>query len=317
MTRYPYRWHPIAVFQSTRDEQKVDTALKHYDLREPREINWGFPLTVYQIDHVPGRKDVMHTHWHAEHEIVYVVRGSATFRVGESAFEMGPGDFCFVNSGQTHGGNFAGSEGCLYRAIVFRMSLLSSNSGDDCDLEYISRLAQNKLRLSPFHPFQSAKRDQLQESIQELVRLWDERPPAFKLRIKGTLYSILSDMVEGNLIEESQDDESYEDETMVQKVMDHIASNLGSKVTLDELSSFSHMSKYHFCRWFKSYTGMRPLEFVNSARIHKAAGLLSIGTTLSDTATQVGFNDMTYFSRVFKEYMEVSPTAFQHEFRSR
>ena len=94
----------------------------------------------------------------------------------------------------------------------------------------------------------------------------------------------------------------------INKVFDYIESHLEDEMTLDELARVACFSKYHFSRLFSAITGETLFQFINRVRIEKAASLL-IGDkskSITDIAFQVGFSDISIFSRNFKQVFGVS-----------
>jgi AraC-like DNA-binding protein len=74
----------------------------------------------------------------------------------------------------------------------------------------------------------------------------------------------------------------------------------------------THMSRCHFCHTFRNVTGKNLQEYVNELRVEKAKILLrDTDLNITEIANSVGFNDLNYFSRVFKRGAEVSPRKFR------
>ncbi|MNO04942.1 Regulatory protein SoxS [compost metagenome] len=72
------------------------------------------------------------------------------------------------------------------------------------------------------------------------------------------------------------------------------------------------MSEGQFCRFFKSMTRQTPMDYVNSYRIRQAAEMLRVeDRKISDIALEVGFDNISYFIRVFRKMMKCSPSAFR------
>lgn len=289
--------------------------LNHSDLQESREQNPQFPLYIYPNISVPRQREVLYTHWHNEHEIIYIHEGSATFRIGENSWVLGPGDVLIVNSREIHGAHSAGVDGLLWHAVVFDMSLLASENGDECDAEYVIPICHNQLKLASYHSVNDLNASELSHNVLEIINLFEVQPPGFRLKIKGLLFNILYTMaLNGSIQLNTMDEFQFREERLMQEVMCYIGEHIDSSISLEELASITRMSKYHFCRWFKKYTEMRLVQYINSTRIHRAASLLKAGEKISEAAYQVGIDDLTYFSRVFKKYMQVSPTTYRRQF---
>ena len=88
----------------------------------------------------------------------------------------------------------------------------------------------------------------------------------------------------------------------------YINNNLLESVDGDTLADICRLSKAQMYRLFKQETGMTPTEYRNKVRVEKACQLLSTGEYyVYEVATELGFENISYFNRVFKEYMGVSP----------
>ena len=76
------------------------------------------------------------------------------------------------------------------------------------------------------------------------------------------------------------------------------------------------VSYAHFRRLFEQFFQVPPGAFLLSARLEKAAGLLS-GTTLTirEIAHECGFQDEFYFSRIFKKYRALPPKSYRQNYR--
>ncbi len=71
------------------------------------------------------------------------------------------------------------------------------------------------------------------------------------------------------------------------------------------------MSKYHFLRLFKEYTGMTPHQYWLNIRINRGRQALRSGVPVSDIANHLGFNDLSHFNRRFKPVFGITPRQYQ------
>jgi AraC family transcriptional regulator len=68
----------------------------------------------------------------------------------------------------------------------------------------------------------------------------------------------------------------------------------------------------HFARVFREVTGWAPKDYILHARIQRAAALLRESShTVSQIATLLGYQDISFFSRQFRDRMGVSPGRFR------
>jgi len=79
-------------------------------------------------------------------------------------------------------------------------------------------------------------------------------------------------------------------------------------MTLEALSRRVHLSIPHLCAQFKRYFGVSVIGYVIQLRLHQAAYLLQDQTlTITDVARRVGYDDIFYFSKLFKSRYGASP----------
>lgn len=98
----------------------------------------------------------------------------------------------------------------------------------------------------------------------------------------------------------------------VYKVIEYIRANYYKKISLDEIARYVNFSKTYLSRIFKEETGENISMYINKIRIEKAKLLLSDkGTSLVDVANMVGFEDQSYFTKVFKAITGIPPKKYK------
>ena len=98
----------------------------------------------------------------------------------------------------------------------------------------------------------------------------------------------------------------------VYRAMEYIRSNFGRKITLEEIASYVHLSGSHLSGTFHKETGQTISAYINHVRIEKSKQLLAASQTpIAEVAALCGFEDQSYFSRVFRQSTGVSPKRFR------
>ena len=105
--------------------------------------------------------------------------------------------------------------------------------------------------------------------------------------------------------------------TVVIEACNYIAENYNKPLTLKVLADNFSVSPSHFSRLFKQETNSTPMDYIISVGLNNAQQLLR-GTDLkiSYIASQCGFNDVSYFSYLFKKRLGVSPIVFRESLNS-
>jgi len=91
-----------------------------------------------------------------------------------------------------------------------------------------------------------------------------------------------------------------------------IRNNPGNRYTIDEIADKLCCSKNQCIRRFRKYTGLTPIQLVNRIKTEIAKQhLIATSFSVSEIAEILGFCDMYYFSKVFKQFTGMSPSAFR------
>ena len=96
----------------------------------------------------------------------------------------------------------------------------------------------------------------------------------------------------------------------VKTVMTYVRQNLASPLSLDLLAGHAGVSKFHLSREFKSTTGITIITYINLCRCGEAKRLIGEGRSVSEAATMCGFENMSYFTRIFKRYFQTTPSSY-------
>lgn len=114
--------------------------------------------------------------------------------------------------------------------------------------------------------------------------------------------------------------EQMEDKTrsIIDVVKIYVDDHLGEDIKLNDLANFVHMNSNYLCELFKKETGENFSKYLASKRINMAKTyLLDTQYRCNEVASMVGYNDIKYFNRVFKNYVGVTPKQYRKIFNSR
>lgn len=96
------------------------------------------------------------------------------------------------------------------------------------------------------------------------------------------------------------------------KVINYLNCNYTEKITLDDVASHVYLSRTYLSKIFKEEIGDSFTNYINNLRIDKSKQyLLDERIPLVDVANLVGFDDQSYFSKVFKKIVGTSPMKYR------
>ena len=104
---------------------------------------------------------------------------------------------------------------------------------------------------------------------------------------------------------------SHSGANRIATVVNYIEHNYREDLDVERISRYASMSSSTLHEHFKKMTGMAPMQFVKSLRLHQAHSLLLGGKQAAEAAHQVGYNSPSQFSREFKRFFGIRPKEVQ------
>ena len=98
----------------------------------------------------------------------------------------------------------------------------------------------------------------------------------------------------------------------IAKILLFIRSNLHRPIEVAELAKLACVTPEHFTRLFTEEVGESPIKYIQLKKIQRAQLLLTIKKIpVKEAAYAVGFNDVSYFNRVFKKLIGSTPKEYK------
>ena len=98
----------------------------------------------------------------------------------------------------------------------------------------------------------------------------------------------------------------------IAKILLYIRTNLEKPIEVSELAKLACVTPEHLARLFTEEVGESPIRYIQKKKIQRAQLLLTIkNTPVKDAAYAVGFNDVSYFNRVFKKLIGCTPKEYK------
>lgn len=101
----------------------------------------------------------------------------------------------------------------------------------------------------------------------------------------------------------------------IKKVLQFIEKNLNKEIREEQVSDMCHYSTTYFSRYFHKHMNVCFRDYIIDKRISLAKGLLKEqpDVKVAYIAYQCGYQDISYFARIFKKRVGVSPAAYRQQ----
>ncbi len=96
------------------------------------------------------------------------------------------------------------------------------------------------------------------------------------------------------------------------KIMQYVKANYNKKITLDDVAAYVYLSRSYISSMFKEEMGEGLFTYINRIRVEKSKVLLlNESVSLINVGGMCGFEDQSYFTKVFKSMVGVSPKKYR------
>ncbi|MBE9916520.1 helix-turn-helix transcriptional regulator [Paenibacillus donghaensis] len=152
----------------------------------------------------------------------------------------------------------------------------------------------------------------IEQTFEELVDLFHRGGPFSLLRAQACLLTMLACCLEdGGYTDIWNDFMGQTERSKLGDVLAYIHKHLHEPMEIERLADIVHLHPNYFIPYFKKIMGVTPMQYVKRKRMDEAKRLLSYtDVPISDIADQIGMQ-LAYFSRLFKSYTGLSPSAYR------
>ena len=273
----------------------------------------GINTFYYNCINAPST-GVFSLHWHHCMELIAVQSGWLEIEVDRKAWRIEAGDICVINPSQLHCCAVFEPNTTLY-CLIINMDLFRSRYLDAVEERYISPLTENLV----LFPNRISGNEELNALICRCCDVFSARKEAYPLQLKSLLFGILHLLFtqSGGAQRNEQVQSSSLARERVNKILQFVEDHYSERIKLDDLVQILHINKYYICKIFQQYIGKTFLDYVNLVRIQKAVDMIvSTNDSITAIAFATGFQDINYFSRMFKRVMGISPTELRKRHRA-
>lgn len=288
-----------------------------------------FPVTVNHDDLWMFEGRNVPIHWHNEIEFCLPRKGTAVCQIYQESYTIPAGSAILIGSNVPHSCHSLTGESVLYSSIIAAPEFISGEIGGDverkCMRPFLEGSAGPCIRIDGTGADRTgadrtgAESRWLLQMLDEIDRLYTEKPLCHELRIKGLLCEILAALLPEayrnpeNKRLQSVPASSAELERL-QLTLDYLHQHYDSVVSLQELADLTHLSREACCRSFRRMTGKSITEYLQEYRVTQSLPLIRSGRySISQVAELCGFSNASRFAAAFRKRMGINPGHYLKE----
>jgi len=230
-----------------------------------------------------------------DYHILYVLEGKCQARHEGREFLLKPG------------------EGILYHPGQRQQYTFPADTVTSTYWVHFSGFVADKVLQHGDHPvsgfFRLTAPQETERLFGQLVREWQYRQFPFEILCESCLWGII-----GNIMREIHTAEGQNLFIGVSPAFKAMHDHPESDLSVKEYADMCNLSKSRFIHIFTAFAGVSPHHYRLRLRIDRAKQMLAFSDMrITEIAISVGFNDPLYFSKAFRKYVGVTPTAYRKQ----
>jgi AraC-like DNA-binding protein len=267
------------------------------------QIRMTCPIKAQNAGLFISRGNAMHpTRIIDSHELIFVIQGKLDMWEGEQEFHLTPGRTLHLWPGRKHGSSKPMPPDLKFYWIHFEIEDINSEA-DLRDSETLIPVIAIPQTAQPAHP----------EALERLFRIFLNEQETGKLRpLSANLLTMLM------LVEVERQSRRRVDNDDLNAVATwahtYIRMNFDRPITAGKVAMALGYNADYLGRIYRQTYGCTLTDAIHRRRVNKACeGLLNSNLPINLIASRCGFNDSDYFRRIFKRYMQITPSEYREE----
>lgn len=252
--------------------------------------------------------------------IYYVTDGTAIVTLGGVARTLSPGNMYIIPAFTPHS-DACSSRFCHFYAHVYEEPSEAGSiidgfdfpfeiKGEPLDLTLFGALCDHNASMALKAP--DPRLYDNKTSLIECVRLNRARPLWDRLESAGIICQLL-----GRFVREAVPKYDTKD-PRIREAISMLAADSSAAVRVDSIARAVRMTPDHLIRLFKKEMGCTPAQFMIDRRMTQAMLLLSSEPMMiKEVAYTLGYDNLSYFTRLFRRHTGLTPRSYRERFNSR
>lgn len=246
-------------------------------------------------------------HHHDFYECYFFISGDATYLIEGKTYYLKPGDIILINSKELHQAIINNKDTAYERIVLWiNRSFLKDISTNETDLSLcFESLDRRNILRADIEPQQN-----IRLLLNKLISLEHYKGIGYELLYRAYIIELmvhLNNLAHKDTVQLNVD---IKKSNLIGRIIEYINEHLDEDSSVDKISEYFYVSKFHLSREFKKHTGTTIHRYIVQKKLIEAKELILGNVPIIDVYKQCGFGDYSNFFRAFKNEYGVTPKQF-------
>ncbi len=300
--------------------------ISNYPVNAPGilKTSWDASATEFPVivDFIELNRVIMQARWYKEVECLLITEGTVNLIAGEKTYTLEAGSAAVLAPGLIHMSTPADEKKrTLFYRVLFDPEFLFNYDEPYLMLKYCNPLLNSPdFKVHLFHNDQPEDAT-VMDFLNRVVDINLSPDFGYELQTRSYLTHIWMMLIKRIGFQATRPPKRSTqnvDNARMKGAMSYIQEHYTDPLTLEEIADSVHISKSECCRCFKRTLNLTPFEYLMKYRIFVACKYIVDNPDLksfSDLGYSVGFNYSSYFNKIFKKYMNCTPSEYRRRVR--
>ena len=268
-----------------------------------------FPIAIY--DDIISAKTIK-IHWHNELEVGYITSGFVIVKTDSGTFTLKEGDGFYIAPGVVHtmDPDIAQNEEAGIRSIVFDPKIVADNSDSLYYIKYLAPLLEEHSTKTLI--LDKNKNNKILSLISNVWNLVYLESYNFEIEVRHDLTLLTGELCKLPVTSKASTAHTITGARRLKQMLQFINLHFYANITLKDIAASANISTSEALREFNSILNTTPIKYLIQYRLECAEKMLiSENFTISTICQQCGFNDLSYFTKAFKEKYGIPPAKYR------
>ena len=265
-------------------------------------------LPIYFVHNgTVGDMDNHVLHMHESMELYFFIAGDHKYVVDNTIYDLSYGDIIIINPGEIH--KVLPLSETAYERFFFR---IDCNLFENMHFDPLAELLNRPDGVGNLLVLDKKDKDEVISMLYEISSYIRGEEQNVQFRVYSLIMRILDIIVRNkSQIQDYTGSADCRKPELVERILEYISENVRNIESVTKISDALGKTPQYISSYFSKYMGIPLKSYIQIKKIALAKSMLIAGSNVTETCFACGFNDCSYFIRIFSKYAGMTPAAYR------